>query len=171
MQVVRGVGIDIFPLDGIGDTEEEAQKNFKRIGFLTDVLTSRVVAVRDGRKWYKNLAVRLFQAIPRFMINEKKLMKKISLLCQERAFDDCEYVGGLVTTYRAKEIMPRSYYGEPALYQFENIKVYGVRDYDRYLTHLYGDWRKLPPVDQRHTAHLQLSVDLDHSYLERKNEV
>lgn len=76
MQVVRGVGIDIFPLDGIGDTEEEAQKNFKRIGFLTDVLTSRVVAVRDGRKWYKNLAVRLFQAIPRFMINEKKLMKK-----------------------------------------------------------------------------------------------
>ncbi len=67
--------------------------------------------------------------------------------------------------------MPRSYYGEPALYQFENIKVYGVRDYDRYLTHLYGDWRKLPPVDQRHTAHLQLSVDLDHSYLERKNEV
>ena len=171
VQVVRGVGIDIFPLDGIGDTEEEAQKNFKRIGFLTDVLTSRVVAVRDGRKWYKNLAVRLFQAIPRFMINEKKLMKKISLLCQERAFDDCEYVGGLVTTYRAKEIMPRSYYGEPALYQFENIKVYGVRDYDRYLTHLYGDWRKLPPVDQRHTAHLQLSVDLDHSYLERKNEV
>lgn len=164
-KVIRGVGIDIFPIDGIGDTLEEAQHNYKMIGLQMDLLTSRVVAIRRGRKWYKNLAVTIFQALPKALINEKKIMKRISVLCQQRSFDDSKYVGSLVTTYRAKEIMPRKFYGEPTLYKFENIEVYGVQDYDNYLTHLYGEWRKLPPEEKRQTAHLQLCVDLKHSYL------
>ena len=168
VKVVRGVGIDIFPIDGIGETEEEAFHNFKRIGLLLDVLTSRVVSVRNGRKWYKNVAVKVFQALPSFLINEKKIMKSISELCKQRSFDESKYVGGLVTTYRTKEIMPRSYYGEPKLYKFENIEVYGVSDYEHYLTQLYGDWRQLPPKEKRQTAHLQLDVDLNHSFLASK---
>ena len=165
-KVVRGVGIDVFPIDGIGSTIEEAKHNYKKIGFLSDLLTSRVVVVRRGRKWYKNLAVKVFQSLPGALVNEKKIMKKISELCKQRSFDDCEYVGSLVTAYRSREIMPREYYGEPLLYKFEDIEVYGVRDYEHYLTKLYGDWRKLPPEDKRQTSHLQLSVDLEHSFLE-----
>ncbi len=165
VKVVRGVGIDIFPIDGIGDTLKDAKRNFKKIGFWLDILTSRVVAIRGGRKWYKNLSVTVFQALPNMLVNEKRLLKRISMLCQQRSFDNSEYVGSLVTTYRAKEIMPREFYGEPTLYRFENIEAYGVQDFESYLSHLYGDWRKLPPEDQRQTAHLQLGIDLDHSYL------
>ena len=163
--VVRGVGLDIFPIDGIGDSKEEAYRNFKKIGFLLNVLTSRVVAVRGGRKWYKNAAVRLFQALPGRVINEKAIMKKISVLCRSRDFDKSKYVGSLVTTYREREIMPREFYGDPAVYKFENIEVYGVSDYEKYLTHLYGDWRKLPPEDKRQTAHLQTDIDFHKSFL------
>ena len=52
--------------------------------------------------------------------------------------------------------------------KFESIEVYGVSDYEHYLTQLYGDWRQLPPKEKRQTAHLQLDVDLNHSFLASK---
>ena len=163
--VVMGAYIDVFPLDGIGESMEEANKNFKEIAFRHDILTSRAVVIREGRKWYKNLAVRLFQALPGFIINEKKLLQKINDMCKERSFDTSKYVGNLVSTYRAKEIMPRETYGQPKLYTFEGHRVYGVADAEGYLTTLYGDWRKLPPEDKRRSAHTMEQVDLHTSFL------
>ena len=163
--VVMGAYIDVFPLDGIGESLEEANKNFKRIAFLQDVLTSRAVVVREGRKWYKNLAVRLFQVFPEFIINEKKLLHRITDMCKARGFDESEYVGNLVSTYRAKEIVPREIYGQPKLYMFEGYQVYGVADAEGYLTALYGEWRKLPPEDKRKSAHTMEQVDLHSSFI------
>ena len=40
--------------------------------------------------------------------------------------------------------MHKDIMGTPTLYQFENIEIYGAEKPDDYLTHLYGDWRKLP---------------------------
>ena len=169
INVVRGVGIDVFPIDGIGETLESAKSNYKPIAKQMDLLTARVVAVRPGRKWYKNAAVRVLQLVPKAFINEKKIMKKISDMCKQREYDSSEYVGALVTTYRAKEIIPRSFYGTPTIYKFEDIEVYGVEKFDEYLTHLYGDWRQPPPEDKRQTAHLNLSIDFDHSYLDAES--
>lgn len=163
--VVMGAYIDVFPLDGIGESLEEANRNFKKIGFLHNILTSRAVVVRKGRKWYKNLAVQVFQAIPGFVINEKRLLKTITELCRKRSFDGSKYVGNLVSTYRLKEIMPRELYGEPKLYMFEGSQVYGVEDYNGYLTYLYGDWRTLPPVENRKSAHTMEQVDLNTSFI------
>lgn len=160
LDVIRGVYIDIFPLDGLAQTERGANNRFKKIGILHDILTSRVVVQRSGRKWYKNLAVKTFQALPSSLFNEKRLLKKITDLCKQRSFDECAYGGNLVSTYRAKEIMPISYYGTPRLYQFEDLMVYGVEKYDEYLTHLYGDWRELPPESKRSSAHVRENVDL-----------
>ena len=164
--VVMGAYIDIFPLDGIGETLEEANRNFKRIAFRHDILTSRAVVVREGRKWYKNLAVRIFQALPDFLINEKRLLHRINELCKERSFDNSNYVGNLVSTYRSKEIMLREIYGQPKLFSFEGHKVYGVADEDGYLKSLYGDWRKLPPEEKRKSAHTMEQIDLHTSFLQ-----
>lgn len=164
--VKRGVCIDVFPLDGIGDDEKDAIKNYKPIGHKQDVLASRVVVIRKGRKWYKNLAVRMFQMLPSFCVNEKKLLKEITALCRLRDFDNSEYVGNLVSTYRKKEIMPRKYYGTPVLYDFEGIKVYGVEYSDAYLSTLYGDWKTYPPEGKRVSSHVRESIDLNKSFLE-----
>jgi lipopolysaccharide cholinephosphotransferase len=54
--------------------------------------------------------------------------------------------------------------GEPTLYKFESINIFGAENYDDYLTRLYGDWHKLPPVEQQVTIH-DFTCDLDCSYL------
>ena len=56
------------------------------------------------------------------------------------------------------EIVPASYIGKPRLYQFENVQLPGVEDSDRYLTHLFGNYMQLPPVEKR-------PVHADNAYL------
>ena len=45
--------------------------------------------------------------------------------------------------------VPHALFDEIADYQFEDITVKGIKDYDTYLNYVYGDYMKLPPEDQR----------------------
>ena len=45
--------------------------------------------------------------------------------------------------------IPKSLMSELVLYDFEDIRVYGVKNAKEYLTIIYGDYLTLPPEDQR----------------------
>ena len=160
----RGLFLDIFPLDGIGSTEKEASNNFSSLIRRIDLLTVRASAVRKGRSWWKNMLVRFFCILPYSFYDNHKLIREINDKCGQKRFDECKYVGNLLGIYRNKEIMPRAYFGKPTLYTFEDMKVYGPEKYDEYLSHLYGDWRQLPPKDKRVSHHDFIELDLHKSY-------
>lgn len=159
----RGIYLDLFPLDGLADTLEESQKRFNKIDFKFNFLLARVTSFRKGRSLMKNIAVILFPIIP---FNNKKLQIEIDEMCKERDFDNCKYGGNLLGAWRFKEVMESSIMGNPTLYQFENIYVCGAEHYNEYLTHLYGDWKKLPPKEKQVTHHEYKECDLRKSYLE-----
>lgn len=159
--VTRGVYIDIFPLDGIGNTLEESYNNYKKIDRANMLLAMRVCTYRKDRKWWKNCAVFVGGLIP---VNVKKLTQKLDKLCAEHDFDECSYVGNLVSTYRSREIMPKELFGNPTPYKFEGLTVMGPEKYDEYLTVLFKDWRKLPPEDKRHSAHDFVEFDPNKPY-------
>ena len=56
------------------------------------------------------------------------------------------YVGDIV--WGTKPI-PKYLFDDLVDYQFENIIVKGFKDYDTYLTCIYGNYMKLPPEEQR----------------------
>lgn len=159
--IKRGVYIDIFPLDGIGNTPEESYENYKKIDRTNMLLAMTVSAYRRERKWWKNCAVFIGRMLP---ISPKKLSGKLDRLCSERSFEDCAFVGSLMSTYRSREILPKELYGKPTLYNFEGISVYGPEKANEYLTTIYGDWKKLPPEDKRHSAHDFTELDLEKPY-------
>ena len=166
-QIKRGVYLDIFPLDGIGDTFEEAQVNFAKVKRIYNLLITRVTGFRKGRKWYKNLAVVVARVIPNFILDNKKILKKLVGECQKYDYDKCAWCGNLVGAWGMKEVMPKEFMGSPTLYPFENIQIYGVEKADEYLTSLYGDWRKLPPVEKQKSHHDFVLFDLEKSYLDK----
>ena len=47
---------------------------------------------------------------------------------------------------------------------FEDIEVKVVKDYDKYLTRLYGDYMKFPPKEQQVGHHYNSGVALDQGY-------
>lgn len=163
--IKRGIFLDIFPLDGLGNSLEAAQHNYRPISKKLNLLLARTTGMRTGRKWTKNMAVILARAIPDFLLDNQKLLLSIDSLCQQRDFDACAYGGNFLGAWRFKEVMPREIMGKPTLYTFEDMQVYGAQDYNGYLTHLYGAWQQLPPKEKQITHHDFIELNLDKSYL------
>lgn len=162
----RGIYLDIFPLDGVGNSSEDVKKIFPKVDRANKFLMTRSCAIRKGRSFYKNAAICVSRLVPQFIVNDKKLSIKVDILAKKCNYDDSKYVVNYMGAYGIKEMVEKRIMGTPKKYAFEDIYVYGVEYDDEYLTHLYGDWRKLPPEDKRVSHHDFMEIDLERSYLE-----
>ena len=161
-KIVRGLYLDIFPLDGLGNNIETAKRIYKTIEHNRNLLLLKTSGIRKGRSFAKNAAICLFKIIP---INEKKLLRRVANPNNIQDYDSSVIGGNTLGAWRWKEIMPINHMGTPTLYQFENIEIYGAENADAYLSHLYGDWRQLPPKEKQVTHHDFIYLDLNKSWL------
>ncbi len=165
-KIKRGLYIDIFPIDNIGDDEAEAISNFKIINRKFSLYLTTACALRKGRKLYKNIAVLLSRIIPGFIFDNRKLLNDIEMFCKKKKDDESCYVVNTYGAWREKEIGKREWFGNPVLHQFESMEIFCPEDYDAYLNALYGDYMQLPPIEKRVSHHEFLRIDLEKSYLE-----
>ena len=170
VKIRRGIYLDVFPLDGIGNSAEDSKRHYRPIHWKHNLLLTRVTGIREGRSKLKNAAVKVARLIPGWILDNKKLLLGLELDCKKYDFDSCLWVGNLVGAWRLKEIMPREYFGEPTLYEFEDQLLFGPQRADEYLTHVYGDWRKLPPKEKQMSHHDFIEFDLHKSYLRSEQE-
>lgn len=159
----RGLYLDIFPLDGAGDSERESVKIFKKINGKINWLNTKICAVRKGRAFYKNAAIILSRMLPGK--SAQRLIRELNEQCSSRSFYKDEYVCNFFGNWYEKELAKREWFGKPELYAFENITVCGPRDAHSYLTRVYGDYMKLPPEEKRVSHHDYVYIDLENSYL------
>ena len=160
----RGVFIDVFPLDGLGDNPEESFQHWNSIVKKSTFLWARTCAVRKKRSIIKNIAIIIAHLIPNFIVSDKKLLDEMDRRCKLLDFDKCKIGGNVFGNWGKKEIMLSRIMGKPTLYQLGDIEIYGAEHADEYLTHLYVDWRKLPPAEKQVTHHDFLELDLQTPY-------
>ena len=162
----RGVFIDVFPLDGIGNNEAECKKTYNKNRKHMALLHAKVFLLHKDDGFVKRVfyfAVSTF----RFLLGgHKHSLKKIINICERKPFDDYAFAGNLVGAWKKKEIMKKEWFGEPTLAKFETTQIFIPQDYDSYLSHLYGNYMQLPPVEKRKSHHDYLLLDLNKSYLE-----
>ena len=162
----RGVFLDIFPIDGIGKTPQEVSKNYKKIYYKNLFFASRTSIIRASRVWWKNLSIIFSHLIPSYIINDKKFLIALDKECSKISFSDSKFVGVLLTQYGTKYIMEKSIFEDIEQYSFEGQLINGVKDYEKFLTLIYGkDWRCLPPENKRLSGHDFDYVNLKQSYL------
>ena len=166
-KIKRGIYLDIFPLDGAGNTLQEAETTFQKVWNKRKLLLAMTTGYRKGRSLRKNLAVFAARLIPNRIINKKKILHNLEELCARKDFENCKYVANLVGNWGKREIMKREVFGVPVNYAFESLSVWGPQDYDEYLTNLYRDWEKLPPVEKQISHHDFDFISLDQSFLEQ----
>lgn len=164
-KIKRGIYLDVFPLDGAGNTKEEGIAYYQKVKFRKNLLLTLTTGIRKGRNLYKNLAVYIMHMLPNWVLNKKKILRSLDALCAQRNFEQYEFGGNLVGNWMEREVMPRGYFGKPQLYKFESIWVYGVEKADEYLTALYGDWQKLPPIEKQKSHHDFLYIDLEKTFI------
>ena len=163
-KIKRGIFIDIFPLDGIGNTKTEIKKNYRKINFLRFINNTKNCTPEISKKKTVRAAKYLLGPFLHF-INNKRLHIIMDLACRRFDFDECTYVGNLLGRYKEREIVTRDVFGTPTPHIFETIELNCVENYDAYLASIYGEWRKTPPKEQQTTIHNYISIDLNKSYL------
>ena len=162
----RGVFLDVFPLDGVGETIEESAALFEKIDRLNMMHAARVCCWRKGRSWYKNLAVALCRLVPKNVLNPAKLSRQIEELCIQNSYDTSAFVANVSGGYHLKDVMPKEIFGTPKPVCFEAATVLIPEKEDEYLYRLYGEWKMLPPVKERVSRHEYAFLDLANGYRE-----
>ena len=161
----RGLFLDVFPLDGLGNGPEPDMKRFHKIKNLNGFYIARVTRIRKGRSFLKNAATVAVKAIPGFILDNRKLRIRISRMCKKYDFDASDWAGSMLEDLWDNGIVPRSFFGTPADYPFEGHTILGAERADEFLTALFGDWRQLPPEEKRVTHHDFIECDVNKSYL------
>jgi len=150
-----GISIDIFPIEGLGNTYEDALYTFKKTEIKREILNARAWKKYFKSKthaWYYEPVRFALYVISRFYKAEK-LMFAIDSINRQISFDQTNYAGCVCGSYRTKEIMRQEYFAEYCDMQFENKIFKCLSAYDEYLKSLYGDYMILPPVEKRITHH------------------
>lgn len=165
-KIKRGIYIDIFPLDGIGNNLEESVINYKPLKKAVFINSIISFAFLKRRKLYQNCAVLIGRIISPLFVSKKRTVKKIDKLCKRYDFDSCKIVSNLLGGSHIKGMVPREYFGQPTLIKFEDITVYGLEKPEQYLSSMYGNYMQLPPIEKQISLHDSAYLDLSKGYLE-----
>lgn len=141
-QIVEyGLWVDIFPIDGLGETKEEALKMTEKIKVNKYRIWTMHVFAKKGIKG------RLMNLIGRKSFNRLMLHD-----CKKNNFYTSKWVGCVIGDDE-KAIIEGKHYQEKCELEFEGYKFYAPKEYDKILTMWYGDYMTLPPVEERVVAH------------------
>ncbi len=150
-----GVNIDVFPLDGLGNSEEEALRTYRITEWKRELLNATRWRKFTRSKTHSLVMepIRLCLFLIGRFVNPKRLVRSIEEYNRRRNFDECNYVCALGSAYRKKEIMPREIMNECIDMNFEGQVLKGYKNFDAYLTRLYGDYMTPPSEEKRKTHH------------------
>ncbi len=150
-----GIYVDIFPIDGLGGSERESKKQFFSAEIEREILdaTNWIKFSRSKtHKWYVE-PIRFLVFILSRICNSKHLINSIEQKNGKYDFDESEYAGCLCGSYRLKEVMKQEVFSNYIDMTFEGKVFKGLKDYDIFLTKIYGDYMKLPPEEKRISHH------------------
>ncbi len=155
--------IDIFPIDGMPNNKILRKIHSLRILYHRMKLSfyyNDTIDMNKKRKSYEKILIVIAKKIPfKKIINPSKEKRKIDKLLMKYSFDNKDYSGTIMGAYREREIVETKLFGNPTLYNFESIKLYGPEKYDEYLTHMYGDYMTIPKKENR-TSHCEELIEL-----------
>lgn len=154
----HGMFIDIFPLDYCD--EKNKYKNFRGISNVLINLRMFAETNKDPLPFVKRLATIVSRV--RYPSVEQAYQAK------EKRYKCCKsgsFLANFSGAWGIKEIIPAEWYSEGVILEFEGIAVYAPKEYQKWLTRVYGDYMQLPPEEKRVTHHLTTVVDVTKSYL------
>lgn len=154
----HGIYIDIFPLDGAPGTRWQRFKWTLRLHLLRSAYSSLF-----GITTKKN-PVTILWRVAGYMVNKVAFHAK-SRYDFARHYDELSrtfkygkgLVGCVVSPYGAlRDLSLNEVYGTPNYVAFEGDRIAVPSNSHDYLTAIYGDYMKLPPVEKRCPTHAKL---------------
>lgn len=168
LKINHGVYIDIFPLDGYNPREKIRNiLNEKKIVLYNIQIAKKYNNYIRPTKTKQKVLEKISDIIyGRSQI--KQLLVKKDKIAQKHKYIESKYV----CCYSYNNIkpkmsyIPKDYLGNGTVKMFERIPTIVPVKYDMCLKRMYGDYRKLPPKEERIPHHYNEIIDLNKSYKE-----
>lgn len=164
LDINHGVFIDLFPYDYIPEG---------KINRLKQSIYAELIWILLRKNEKKSGVKKIITNIISSFVSENKYEEVIEKLENKMSKYDkanCGYVANLNYGFGyASRLFSKKMFN-PIEISFENEKFLIMEGYDQYLTMAYGDYMKLPPVEQRVGGHGYTIVDTNKSYIEVLNK-
>lgn len=158
------INIDVFPMDGLPSSEIGRKIHLKFQEFLVTLYRGSAFKLKKTQKYadskselagikgvirniLKFSAIIILHHLP-----TQKLIRLINKNAAKYKFTRAEFVDEAVNSAIYRHIKREDF--EPrAKYEFEGKKFWGPKNYDKYLTIIYGDYMTPPPANRRVSHH------------------
>ena len=147
-----GLWIDVLPMDGAPSSEDMARKKIKKMYFFwrLTVLSRAKLPISFSSAHTMKMKLRLIgkKILSQFVPDD--IVPRYIEMCKEYDFKKSSYLANYSTMqYKFREWQPKYPMEKFVLHQFERGQFYIMEDYDTSLSHLYGNYMELPPVEKR----------------------
>lgn len=145
-----GIYLDVMPLDvapmDVADQEQQA-KAISRIKSFRKIKLYSLGQSNSHKRRLLRCLLRLIMWPVSMRYFNQKLEKEITRYRNDKT----SALWCSMTSHYSykKQCMPKAMYGTPTLIKFEGIEVYGPEQMTDYLTQIYGDYMKIPPLSER----------------------
>lgn len=164
LPINHGIYIDIFPLDGY------AYSKIGEIGFkikktmYDDKIASGFHVTNAGKLPWKTACISTLCSFLSAGTTPKQAAYKREYLSKKHDYDACNTVGSLYDSIYTRELVPKAWFGEGKMLPFEDVMIRVPAEPEKYLAHMYGDYRQFPPESERVAQHVCDVIDVRRSY-------
>ena len=148
-----GVNIDIFPVDGLPKGEKEIERTVSKMKALWGFVVCATVRDISQRTLIKKTEITLMRAFYKIFPLQSLFTGIAIKNAQKYPFDNSDKVATLVWGYGKREVISHATASEYIQTEFESYRFNIPRNYEDYLSHIYGDYMKLPPESERVYKH------------------
>ena len=150
---VGGVEIDIFPMDGVPEDINESNKFFDKQKKWFKYYSFSISKFKKSRDPIRTIFKFIIFTITK-VIGKERFIKIINKRAMKNKFEESKYVASsCVPYYGNKERICKSNYIGQIKIEFEGEFFNAPNGYDEYLSNIYGNYMRLPPIEQRITHH------------------
>jgi lipopolysaccharide cholinephosphotransferase len=161
-----GIAIDVFPIDGFPDNPSQSNKFIAKIRFVNHLFAMKLTRTNNinNTSLLKKLIISVLQLVLK-PYSARKFSLFVINQCRTNNYPASNYVGNIVWGYYNKEKTRKEVFDKSIPALFEGREYPLMIGYDEYLTNLYGDYMKPPPVEQQIAHH-----NLNDVYWNEKHE-
>lgn len=151
----QGIGIDLFPLDGIPDDLESAAKVFSRQNKYWLSITNRLERFREIDQPHSLLDhIKLFSGRVAFSVGYlSRSIKTLSRSPFGIGYDEANKVGTLVGIHSGKFRPFEKAWFDDCQLVFSGHLLSAPSGYHEILSLIYGEYMRLPPEEERLSTH------------------
>ena len=145
-----GIDIDVFPLDGVPENEEDSILFYEK---LQKIYRKHTVCILypKSRNILRNIKIIIKKL---FSVDRKKLLLQAEEMHKEYPYEGCKYVACYESSFNSiKNRSLKSDFEDYIMVEFEGEMFRAPIGYDRILKNIYGNYMQLPPEEKRITHH------------------